>query len=294
MPKVTKKKKVRPSDDIQVYHFSFRWSVEHTDVNQAKLYKHFKRHANIDKFIFQAEDTTDNPHYQGWFHTLVKKRPKQLAITWNADFPGNNVQAASQNGKEALQQYAMKNDTRVAGPWADHAVYLGQDLWPEHQQPAWQKSLTELIKQPPGDRKMMWIYDPVGNNGKTKYAKTLTYRYDAIPLGYGDSNNVLNLVSKFPGKRVYVWNLTRAKPAQLSELDLYAAMESVKDGFFINLKYETGVCMFLPPHVVVMANHFPKFEHMSLDRWSILRITDEGLEPVTSPGQHSPGTATSG
>lgn len=273
MPKAT-------SQEANVYHFSLRWSTPHTDQSRLKLFKHLKRNGNIDKFIFQAEDTTDNPHYQGYFHCKDKKRAKALAVLWNDDFLGINIQAASSNGKDALQSYAMKEDTRVAGPWADKRIYMGADLWTEAQQPIWQKQVMTKLNLDPGDRKMMWLYDPVGNNGKTKFAKTLCFRHDAVGLAYGHSTDVLNLVSKMPGKRIYVWNLTRAKPANLSELDLYSAMESVKDGFFINLKYETAQVLMDPPHVVVMANHLPQRQHISADRWDLFKVTAAGLVPI--------------
>jgi len=146
--------------------------------------------------------------------------------------------------------------------------------------PQWQKQMLELIKQHPGDRTMHWVYDPIGNNGKTKFVKYIAFKHDAVGLAYGHSTDVLNLVSKLSGRRVYAWNLTRAKPANLSELDLYSAMESVKDGFFINLKYETAQVLMNPPHVIVMANHLPKRAHISADRWKMHEIIDGELRGV--------------
>lgn len=262
-----------------VFHFMVRWSVQHDLATRKKLQTHLKRHPNVDKFIFQAEDTTNNPHYQGYFHTKDRVRPKALAKTWNSLFNGIEIQHASTNGIEALKSYSMKDDTRTAGPWADKRIYLGADLWADADQPEWQQQLTVKLKQEPGDRKMLWIFDEKGNNGKTKYCKTLCYKHDAVGLAYGHSTDVLNLVSKMSGKRIYIWNLTRAKPANLSELDLYSAMESVKDGFFINLKYETKQVLMDPPHVVVMANHLPKMEHISIDRWELFEITEGKLVP---------------
>lgn len=279
----------------QVYHHSVRWTVPHTDANQTKLYLKFK--TMCDKFIFQAELTINekgqpNPHYQCYMHTKQKKRSKTLAISINDEFPGIEIRPASDKGKECLQGYCMKTDTRVAGPWADRKIYMGSDLWSEEKHLPWQRFMTEEFEQSPGDRKMYWIYDPVGNNGKTKFIKWLAFARDALPLGYAHASDTLNLVSKFTNKSIYAWNLTRAKPAQLSELDLYAAMESIKDGMFVNTKYETAVVLMDPPHIMVCANHLPKMHHISSDRWIIKRI-DKGLiydideEPVVyvSPEQ---------
>jgi hypothetical protein len=261
-----------PKQANAVFHFMFRWSVDHDKPTQIELYDHLRSHPNIDKFIFQAEDTGDNPHYQGYFHGRTKIRPKTYGRSWNEDFEGIEIRACSTKGIEALKNYCMKTDTRVDGPWADKAIYMGADLWPMDKCPKWQQQLHALLAKPPDDRHMYWIYDPVGNNGKTKFVKTVAFRHGALALAYGHSTDVLNLVSKFPGKSCYIWNLTRAKPATLSALDLYSAMESVKDGLFTNLKYETAQVLMNSPHVVVMANHLPEFSQISLDRWVIYSI----------------------
>lgn len=259
----------------QVYHFSLRWSVEHNDENRLTLYKHLIR--RCDKFVFQAENTVDNPHYQGYFHLKNCCRPKTIAKEWNEQLFGVEVRASSTTGQTALKEYCLKEDTRVAGPWADKELYLGKDLWPESKMPPWQQKMLQILNQDPGDRTMHWVYDPIGNNGKTKFCKYLCYKRNGVGLVYGHSTDVLNLVSKMPNRPIYAWNLTRAKPANLSELDLYAAMESVKDGFFVNLKYETKQILMNPPHVVVFANHLPKRHHISADRWKIYELRNGQL-----------------
>ncbi len=278
--RATKKRK-RPTETGQVYHHSIRWSVPHTPANLKVFRNEMKMTA--DKYIFQAEMTTnddgkENPHYQGYLHRKDKIRSKTLAVQLNDTMRGINIQPASKNGKSALAAYCMKEDTRVAGPWADKKLYLGADLWGEEKQLPWQRSLNVLFAQPPDNRKMIWVYDPVGHNGKTKYIKWLSYKRDALPLTYGHSGDVLNLVSKFPNKNVYCFNLTRSKPANLSELDLYAAMESIKDGMFINMKFETKVVLMNPPHLMVCANILPKYNQISMDRWSIYEIVDSRLK----------------
>lgn len=270
--KKSQEKKSEKTREANVFHFGLRWSVAHDPTNQAVLLGWLR--SNADLYMVQAENTGDNPHYQGYFHLKNKRRPKALAIATNDTMRGVEIRAASTNGQEALRKYCMKEDTRVAGPWSDKPVYLGKDLWPESRFLPWQKELLVEFRKEPDDRTMHWVYDPVGNKGKTKFAKFLCYKMDAVLLGYAQSGDVLNLVSKMPGKKVYVWNLTRAKPAQLSELDLYSAMESVKDGAFINTKYETRMVLMNPPHICVFANHLPKTNQISSDRWRILQIDD--------------------
>lgn len=275
------KSKVMSSKASNVYHMSVRWSVKHTDENLKKLQACLRDTA--DKWIFQAEYTENdgkgNPHYQGYMHLSKKSRAKSTAVAMNLVCRGIEVRPSSTAGLAALRRYVMKDDTRVAGPWADRRIYMAEDLWSEEKQLPWQKALTVMIRAPPDDRTMVWIFDPVGNNGKTKYIKWLAYKKLALSLTYGNSGDILNLVYKFQNYQAYVWNLTRAKPHQLSELDLYATMESVKDGLFVNTKYETDQILMCVPHVVVMANHLPKMQHISTDRWKIYSIHDGKLVP---------------
>lgn len=266
------KKKAAPvtSREAMVFHFMLRWTSPHTTAALHNIKCFLKTIA--DKFVFQAEDTGDNAHYQGYFHTKDKKRPRSIAVAANRLLRGVEIQASSTAGREALAAYCMKPETRVAGPWGDKKIYMGADLWPEERFLPWQKEMLCFLRADPDDRTMYWVYDPIGNRGKTKFAKFLAYKEDAVLLGFANSGDALNLVSKMPGKQIYVWNLTRAKPAALSELDLYSAMESIKDGCFVNTKYETRQVLMDPPHVLVFANHLPKTAHISADRWNIMQI----------------------
>lgn len=271
----------------RIFHFAARWSVEHNDDNWEALRIWLR--ANSDKYIYQAEYTESkdeetgevkgNPHYQIYFHTKDKKRVGQMIteVTESGELPGVHIMPASTEGHTALSKYCMKEQSRVAGPWADKPIYMGEDIWPEVKFPQWQKDLLQILRRAPDFRTMHWVCDKVGNNGKTAFLKFLVYKENAVGLGYGHSTDVLNLVSKLQGHSIYAWNLTRAKPANLSELDLYSAMESVKDGYFINLKYETKMVLMSRPHVVVFANHFPKLNHISADRWKLWEIRDGKL-----------------
>lgn len=262
-----------------VFHFMIRWSAPYTEASLSAL-KNFMA-VEAKHWIFQAETTTRpdgtmNPHYQGYLQVGTKLRVGTLIKRVNDAYPqlrGMEVQPT--HNHEAVKKYSMKSSSRVAGPWADRAIYMGADLPPEGSLYPWQASLLSDLKMPPGDRKMLWIYDAVGNKGKTKFAKFLCYHMNAICLGYAHSTDALNMVFNNQNRRIYVWNLTRAKPATLSEYDLYSAMESVKDGLFFNSKYNTGQCIMNCPHVVVFANKLPEYGQISADRWKVLEIKED-------------------
>lgn len=256
-----------------VYVIAGRWSVKHDDVMQKKLYELCK---NLCKnFIFQAEDTKDNPHYQIYMNLKVKVRPKQLAVSLNDEFKGIELRPASNEGKQVLKTYCMKSDTRVAGPWSDKPIYLGKDL-PKVLYP-WQQTLLEILQCDPDDRDVIWVYDPVGKTGKSKFLKYMGYHHKAVTMSYGQCKDLINLVSKNMGRTMYLFNLTRVKPEEFSKNDLFATIESIKDGVIVNMKYDTSVTYMDPPHVVVFANYEPPKEKLSLDRWKIFLIENGKL-----------------
>lgn len=53
----------------------------------------------------------------------------------------------------------------------------------------------------------------------------------------------------------------------------YDTLECIKNGMVCNTKYETGVKLFNPPHVIVFANELPSdTEKLSADRWIIKEL----------------------
>lgn len=218
----------------------------------------------------QAAGSRENHHYQGYGHLREKQRPKALAIKANEEFRGIRIAPCSTGGVEALKKYAMKKETRVRGPWADKMIYMGQDLPTKLH--AWQEQLKAILMTKPDNRTIHWIYDPVGNSGKTMFTKYMQFHHGMLTVSYGDAKNLVNLVYKNPHLQAYMFDLTRAKPAEFGRSDIYSTMESIKNGYMVNQKYETGTLMMMPPHVVVFSNQEPEYELLSQDRWKVWKF----------------------
>ena len=52
----------------------------------------------------------------------------------------------------------------------------------------------------------------------------------------------------------------------------YDALESIKNGIIINMKYETGQKLCDSPHILVFANMPPDVDKLSLDRWVVKEL----------------------
>lgn len=222
-------------------------------------------------YVYQLEEcpTTKTHHYQCFVNLRIKTRCGQVKKMLNASgFTGAECSIASENGKESLKSYCMKIDSRIAGPWADKPIYLGKDLITQLR--PWQKSIVTLAGNPnPHPRKIHWFYDAIGGMGKSSIVKYMYFHLKILTLSIGKASDLLNLVYKLQGKRMYCFDISRTVQKG-SMCEIYQALESVKNGYFVNTKYDTGVACFNIPHVIVFSNHLPNMSALSKDRWNII------------------------
>lgn len=234
---------------------------------QKDIFKYFSQIAK--RFIFQLEEcpTTKKNHFQCYVNLKTKKRQVELVKMCNSQgFTGSDVTIASNAGKEILKNYCMKKESRLDGPWADKPIYLGQDLITKLR--PWQQAIVDLIPKTPNRRHLHWFYDPKGGEGKSSIAKYLYYHHKILTLSIGKASDLLNLVYKMQGLRMYIFDISRTVPTGAMN-EIYTSLEVVKNGYFCNTKYDTGVCCMAIPHVIVFSNHLPKMSSLSLDKWRI-------------------------
>lgn len=266
-----------PKQTSPVYHLSFRWSVKEDNKENDESIRSIC--SKFDKFIYQLENTVidgrDNFHYQGYGHLIDKQRPKSFAISCNGITNGIEVSAASNAGLDALKNYALKAETRVRGPWADGSRYLGEDiitnLYP------WQQEIKSRCDGRVDNREINVVIDTTGNIGKSAFCKYMAWHFKAPVCGWARTGDILNLVSKMPNRPVYFFDLSRSKPQDWARDDIAAAMEGIKNGLFVNTKYEVTQVVMKSPHLWMFCNTVPNISSMSRDRWSLWMVRDGEL-----------------
>lgn len=260
------------SSENQIWVFAARWTIENHPLEEDECRQNLKDKLKLycSKWIFQLENTTDNLHYQIYMRVKEKIRAKTLAVRLNEELRGIEIRPCSTAGKEALSHYCMKDDTRVAGPWADRPIYFGADLPTVLYE--WQRKLRDYILGPVNNREVICIVDTQGNGGKSQFMKYMMYHHGILGMCFGKAGDLKNLVYKNKPARGYIFNLTRSQPKEAAITDIWSAVEEIKDGYVVNTKFETGTVMMDPPHVVVMMNFWPKRDNMSEDRWNCIDI----------------------
>lgn len=159
------------------------------------------------------------------------------------------------------------------------AAMEGTVLW------TWQNNLLNMLTGAPHPRQIYWIYEEVGNKGKSFMGRYMATMHGALILEAGRKVDLAHIfVTTIPTPGIVIFDLSRtAAPhddgvSRGSPVDVvYSLMESLKNGYIIATKYESKGLSFKVPHVVVFANFAPDRSKMSEDRWNVNRIVGNNL-----------------
>lgn len=231
----------------------------------------------VKKYCFQEEKcpTTQRLHFQGRFSLKTKKRLSELVACFGALEIGSGIHLEVERDEKASDLYCMKSDTRTRGPWSfPKTTYLGEDLIA--QLTPWQESLRKHLLEPVDDREIIWIHDSIGCTGKSAFAKYMAVRHKAQLFSWVSSRHAMHQVAKEAEETaIFIFDLTRTKPENLANDDVYSSLEMIKNGAIRSMMYEGGTKYFSPPHVVVLANCRPVLAAVSRDRWNIITLEDK-------------------
>ncbi len=224
-------------------------------------------------YAFQEETgASGTPHIQGVFSfnqpkrwSTLDKATKHKAI-WD---PARNVAAcrnyctkkATRSGKQWVLGYTF-GKRKVKDPLEGKALYN------------WQRKVIQSVQGIPHDRHIYWYWSTKGGIGKSALCKHLVMADDAIYVGgkFSDAFYAIkSCVDKGKDPHIVIFDIPRAQGDKCS----YVAIEEIKNGLIFNAKYESGMCVFNIPHIILMANCPPNYDKLSMDRWV---VTDLDLE----------------
>lgn len=270
----------------QIWVYDLRWSIDYNDYDakMAKVKTFCKEVASkyqgqCEMTIVHTEDGTEDeigigedwhPNYHIQFTARLKGKRTAAAfrrIAWAA-LPGVRCKPCSTPGINALANYVLKEDNTTVHntQFADHFIYKGQDL-PAVWKP-FQQQLIDYCIGPYTEREILWVYDPIGESGKSKFAKFMKWKHGACRLNWSTAEAMCYMFCKKPSPIVII-NLAKQKPKNVDLGDLYNAIESIKDGDVDSPKYQGQDFLGMPPQVVVLANHRPDVTRMTQRRFKV-------------------------
>lgn len=231
----------------------------------------------VKKWAFQLErgDETGYIHFQGRVSLSNKRRTHP---TW---LPGAHWSVTSSNAR--LEEfYVLKEDTRLAGPWTDRddpPPFIDDDV--REAMAAlrpWQETvLASMAPDAPRQfRQVNIIVDVTGNIGKTTVSDVARFRGHGTTLHAMDNaKDMMRQVMNKPKKGGYIIDLPRALPKK-DLAQLYAAIESIKDGHAFDDRYKFTEEYFKKPVVWVFTNVRPDTALLSPDRWVFWEVEVDG------------------
>lgn len=236
---------------------------------------------NNVSYIFSEElgEEGETPHLQGYIRFPKKSRPSVLKL------PAQVHWEVARAGASANQEYICKEGG---------TLYYSADLYPadvfykkkilDIKLKQWQLDLVEKIPlSKVEERKINWYYDSKGGCGKTTLCKYLVLKYQALVVSGSPKDAQFGIVNfhKVHGSypRIILWNL--ARDINVDEMN-YASIEQIKDGLFFSAKYESTMCLFTPPHIVIFSNSKPNKNKLSKDRFEIVDLSKYDIHPISS------------
>lgn len=248
----------------QYYRFSV--TLPHNLIEASQLSQHLKSFCK--SFTFQGEISESGyHHWQIELSLITKHRTHEFKNLLG--FKEAHIEPTINYFK--AKNYCSKDDTRTEGPYNEKSTFVKTitELRP------WQKEIEKMLLEKPDDRTILWVYDPKGGAGKTQFAKYLAIKYKATILNNGAFKDIAQAIPDSPN--IVVFNF----PRSIEEKINYGAIECIKDGLIFSAKYESKMKIFNSPHVIIMANFYPRTEEMTLDRWDIIELSIDKIDKET-------------
>lgn len=264
--------------------YDVRWNSE--GLSEEDIIKVLRR--VVKHFIFQEErGDSGYLHYQGRISLIKKRRKNEFMTLWKSletavPFPNYCEPTSNPVYVTGDFSYAMKEDTRIRGPWDDRVTekYIPRQyrnmlsrLYP------FQQRIFDSAKEF-DSRIINLIYCQQGNQGKTTVAALCELYGNGVDLPpVNDAEKLIQSLCDICIARdcrdpspVFV-DLPRAMDK--SRLNgIYTAIEQIKKGKLYDLRYHYKEFWIDSPQIWVFSNIEPDLDMLSRDRWCIWTINE--------------------
>jgi len=234
---------------------------------------------NCKKWLYQLEESKNGMMHFQCVISLTKKEFSKKVLSSISSYTGIKEDyiniSPSLTGNTSFC-YAMKDDTRVDGPWSNKML--------EENLPVktlsfgefydWQKVIFHIAMGKPDDRSIHWFYDTVGNRGKTQLTRMLLANHGKevgiIPC-VGTTNQLVSAIINMGQRKTYILDVPRAKTGGSWEeriAELMCTIEQLKNGLLVSAMYGKLNQLLIPhPNVIVFSNWSVDHGGLSSDRW---------------------------
>ncbi|AXH76021.1 MAG: putative viral replication protein [Cressdnaviricota sp.] len=224
----------------------------------------------LDYVVGKEVGENGTPHLQGY---LSSKNPMMFSRLKKV-MPRAHLEKARGSNAENLK-YCSKSDdfiTNIADEEGTPQERIKKRILKKYENVIWrewQQEVINIIEEPKDDRRIVWVYDPDGNSGKSYLVKYLALTKNVV-IADGKKDNVFNQLLK-KSEDLEIDIILMDLPRHNQEYLNYGMLEQLKDGYVYSGKYEGGEIFLEEPHVIVFSNSEPDYSKFTMDRWLIIR-----------------------
>ncbi len=222
------------------------------------------------KWAYQLElgEETEYKHYQGRISLKVKARNMVGELYSKCHWSATSKENADN------QFYVTKEDTRVDGPWTDKDTYIPRQIREIEQLRPWQQAIVDDADVW-DTRHINMVYCPEGNTGKSTLAGWVrAYKLGRVLPPVNDYKDLLRMVYGIEESSLYIFDMPRSMKKE-KLCGFFAAVETIKDGYAYDDRYEFKEKNFDCPNIWIFTNILPITEYLSHDRWRFWSITKD-------------------
>lgn len=250
---------------------------------------------NTKRYAFQKEQSDSGYiHWQGRF-SLIKRRTKfplmRLLKLASCDNKEVNYLSPTAKVNRTDYFYAMKEDTRIDGPYTD-SIDRSNELYIPRQYRdktlyQWQKHVFDS-RDDFNDRIIDVIVDdgkfsvkPAGCKGKSFLSAYLSLFHGSVNIPMLESHKdiiayVCSMCSTANNRTPGIMFCDMPKAMNKNNISyFYTAMEQIKKGELVDSRYNAKVFWIDSPRIWVFTNESPDERLLTRDRWRLWRITDD-------------------
>jgi len=240
--------------------------------------------AKCDKWAFQEEKgATGYLHWQIAFKLKERLRLNQLR-QMAAGGPLDKAHFSPMHSEEGSDEYVMKEDTRVKGPWSSDREEPREIKGIQLR--AWQQTIAEDCKEPcttENRRKIQIVIDRAGGAGKSTLRTYLRFHGIAniVPWCSKSTEDVMAMIMNMPTRNAYLFDIPRDADEKTTR-GVWAACECLKDGWVYDKRHKYREKIFSAPKIWVFMNRQPDWDLLTSDRWGAYLMFDQRLVQFTA------------
>lgn len=141
----------------------------------------------------------------------------------------------------------------------------------------WHEFILFMVKQPVHVRKFYWVYDPVGNTGKSLLSKYLGDTAGAFCATEGKYADLMFAYGRMGCPGIVVMDIPRS-----GKVGDPHCIEDWKNGRSFSSKYKSNSLRFAPPHIICFSNDKLGQGIFSADRPVLIDLVDGEWTPESA------------